>query len=1369
MNKSSSLMQLRVVAFSLVLVIVPFFVGYYFWVTNQTKYFNGRNLRILATLSNHVQESVGSQSSVLKNAVEKYVRDMAEKKLYESNDGSNNTRLVTIKEVKQKDHKDHFQENALDPFRSEGGANLQARSVTVVSKPADDSLLSAPKFEVKEESSERWLYFEYTVAYPPTAASASDYLNVKARINLQQLVGPFVNKREMQDNQGSLYQDGFDAVLIAGLDDQMTILFQESSAKLRMISLNNLTTNAGAKADLKLLGQSTNASDVRLGSADYKLFVQPIQLPLNAGTNNPESLRWVACGLVEDLHFQQQRLAVSYNVLIAFGFITVLVAVSWAFLKLLFMGPKDRFRKLDAYMLGFAAFMTAALLTLGALFYYFYNATLAAGEVDLEQFAGSIQRNFYSELDSALTQINDLNSKLDQKTIAAAKNLDGSSLEKATFRTSIVRDGLITPDSPYPYLVSAFWANEQGRQQIKWTVRSSVTNRINVSDRPYVSKLRLGQHYNYQTRNGTKHEFVLEPVTSTTTGTRAVVLSKLTESIDPNAKWTSAMELKLLSLMNPVIPEGFGFAVIEDNGNVLFHSAPKLHLGEDFFEECDNNKALQAAVLGRSKQALTASYFGKGHTLYVAPLEHFPWTLVVFNEKDSLRTTFSEILSLCLILFLSYVVLLCVLLLASYLIKRYVIVRNSSDGLTWIWPDKGKRALYVESILVNSVFVLFSCFAVYVMPDLWKLWLPAFIALMAIAFFVWRFKRAKSSDEPEKPGWFNYRRAYIVNVTLLCCLSSIVPAYACFKIAYVEEMKLYVMHGQLSLAKAMVAREDRIRGQARSTYRNPRKEPGKKSTPNQGRQKPSPGPTRGLVDKRIAERRDVYDSFFFKTSQSQQDAPEKYVGAQQNWLLGFFTNFVPLFDHSSVSRHALMAKTADNSSHWEDSPGSTVVLHARERQRNNSKPVERRIESSLPSLGAALWWVLLPHVLVLVWLLLLYMIWQLFLFKIKEPECDELNDSCLDSGSPNRLLVLSPHFVGKQQLLERMGLKEANRFDMKKILRFSSCNEVLNTSGPVVLENFEYGMDDKHHSQHKLKLLEDLQQGERTTIALSTVKAETFSFANGKNGHTNGHLNGHSNGDTNGNTNGDTNGCGGVVPAPAFSDRWTNAFSRFLKEEPKDSGNAESFTTRLNESKERLLARAELDKETIGSAFELIEKECSPRAYLQNVGLAIAGQSSVARISTTGLLEQILSSATPYYASIWDDCSGEEKLTLTRLAQHGLLSPKDPDTEKLLKKGVIVRDPAIRIMNESFRLFILSRGTDNALAQCEKEAKSSSTWEVLKVPLTIGLLSVAAFLLLTQRELYNSALPFLSGLAAGLPAFLKLVSLFQPGSGAKAG
>lgn len=1365
MKMPSNLMQLRVVAFSLVLIIVPFFVYYYFFVSNQTKYFNGRNLRTLGTLSTHIQESAESQSNVFKNAVEKYVHDSAQ-----GRSGKEKAEApLTFEELVQKGEKE-FQEKQLNPLRGEGPV-LQATSLTQVSKPEDDSLLSAPRIEVKEESNQRWLYFDYTVPYPPVSKSPSGsnsdsktkpaskttppveptpaaYLNFRAKVNLAQLIGPFVNKREMQENQGSLYQDGFDAVLIAGLDEQMTILFQESSPKLRMVSLSNLTSATGAKVDLKLLGQSANISDVRLGPADYKLFVQPIQLPLmKTGAKNQESIRWLACGLVENLHFQQQRLAISYNVLIAFGFITVLVAVSWAFLKLIFIGPKDRFRAFDGYMLGISAFMIVALLTIIALFTYGYNATLNQVDGNLKQFAGSLKSNFLSELEDSLRQIDYLNCTLDAETIEAADKVTDGNLDKRAFRSSILNSGEIDAKSPYPFLQTAFWVNEKASQQMKWTVRSSVTNRVDVSNRLYYSRLKQGRQYSLQDKHGKVHEFWIEPVTSKTTGLNTVVVSKrakdmetLTTKIrakagkpangtESSSFWVSAIDMRLLSLMQPVIPEGFGYAVIDENGKVLFHSAEKLHLGENLFEECDNNQALKAAVLGRWSQSLTSSYFGKGHSVYVEPLGNFSWTIVAFHEKDSLRTTFFEILTLCLFLFLSYVVVLCLLVLVLYLINY-----KSGERSKWLWPDERKRSFYVKAIAVNSVLFLLSCFAVYEMRGLWKLALPTLIGLAAVALAFWRFKRAEPRDEQEKPRWFDYRTAYVANVTLLFCLASILPAYACFKIAYVQEMKLFIKHGQLNLAEDLVARENRIRSQAGYTYRNTAKEK-----------------IDALVKRRTEEQRDVYYSFFFDTSQSQQTALPTYTSAPPSRLLSFFKGFVPLFDHSSVTRHALTDMADDNSRSWDDFTGTSLVLHAREPQPNGPGKTERRIESHLPRLRGLSWWLSLPLVFLAASILVYYMIRQLFLFAREQSASDELTDLCGNPVSPNLLLVLGRSFVGKSQLLRRIGSNGVNRIDFKETAQqenWLNQVELLQPDVPVVLDNFDHGLDDSHQDQRKLSLLEALRQKNRRTIALSTVDQERLLLPNAGNGSAE------------------------TLPAPVFSERWIDAVSRFLRVEPGDAGDAESFGKELRDSEKRLLNRPGLDqkaKDQIESAFTLIETECSKRAYLQNIGRAVASQSQLAKISAAGLCKQIMINAKPYYVSIWNACSGEEKLTLTRLAQHGLISPKDPDVDELVRKGLIVRDPAIRIMNESFRLFILSRGDDHAIAKCELDAKSSSNWEVLKVPLTIGLLSLGAFLLLTQRELYNSALPFLSGLAAGLPAFFKLVSLFQSGSGAKAG
>ncbi|HEY0727577.1 MAG TPA: hypothetical protein VGD38_05855 [Pyrinomonadaceae bacterium] len=1390
MKMPSNLMQLRVIAFSMVLIIVPFFVYYYFFVSNQTKYFNGRNLRTLATLSNHIQESADSQGNVFKNAVEKYVQDAVQRR------SDKLETPPTAKDLVQNGHNE-FQEKQLNPLRTERqGPVLEATNLSVVSKPEDDSLLLAPRIEVKEESNKSWLFFDYTVQYPPAskgpAASNRDsktkpaseattpakpipveYLNFKAKVNLENLIGPFVNEREMQENRGALYHDGFDAVLIAGLDDQMTILFQESSQKLRMVSLSNLTSATGAKIDLKLMGQSANISDVRLGPADYKLFVQPFQLPLmKAGAKNHESIRWLACGLVENLHFQQQRLAISYNVLIAFGFISVLVAVSWAFLKLIFIGPKDRFRSIDGYMLGASAFMIVALLTIIALFTYGYNATLNQVDGGLKQFAGSLKTNFFSELEDALIQIDYLNCMLDAKTVEAADKVTDRNLDKLAFRSSILNSGEITAKSPYPFLQTAFWINEKASQQMKWTVRSTVTNRIDVSSRDYYSRLKQGRQYTLKDKTGQTHEFWIQPVTSTTTGLNTVVVSKrakamelLTNKIranaaaaaaakeakpakdakpakpangtEPSSIWVSAIDMRLLSLMQPVIPEGFGYAVIDNNGKVLFHSAEKLHLGENLFEECDNNQALKAAVLGRWSKSLTSSYFGKGHSIYVEPMGNFSWTIVAFSEKDSLRTTFFEILTLCLLLFLSYVIVLSLLLLAIYLINR-----KSSDRSTWLWPDERKRSFYVGAIAVNSVLFLLSCFAVYELRGLWKLGLPTLIGLAAVALTFWRFKRAEPADEQEKPGWFDYRTAYVVNVTLLFCLASILPAYACFKIAYVQEMKLFIKHGQLNLAELFDGREARIRAQPNYVYRNTAKEKAD-----------------ALVQRRIKDERDLYYSFFFETEQRQQDALETYTNAPPSRLLTFFKGFVPLFDHSSVTRHALTDMADDNSRSWDDFTGTSLVLHAREPQPHGAGKKERRIESHLPRLRGLSWWLMLPLVFVAASMLVYYMVRQLFLFAREQKASDELTELWGKAISPNVLLVLGQSFIGKSQLLKRIGENGGNRIDFKNVAQQESWLkqvELLQPDVPVVLDNFDHGIDESESDEHKVSLLKALRENNRRTIALSTVDQERLLLPNGRNGYT----------------NGNGNDAATTLPVRVFSERWIDEVSHFLRVEPGDVGDADSFSTALDRSKDRLLATPDLDEEAkkqIDESFKLIENECKVRAYLQNIGRAVANQSQLAQVSEASLYKQIMINARPYYASIWNACSGEEKLTLTRLAQHGLLSPKDPDVDELLRKGLIARDPALRIMNESFRLFILSRGNDDAIAKCELDAKSSSNWEVLKVPLTIGLLSVGAFLLLTQRELYNSALPFLSGLAAGLPALLKLVSLFQSGSGAKAG
>jgi len=143
----------------------------------------------------------------------------------------------------------------------------------------------------------------------------------------------------------------------------------------------------------------------------------------------------------------------------------------------------------------------------------------------------------------------------------------------------------------------------------------------------------------------------------------------------------------------------------------------------------------------------------------------------------------------------------------------------------------------------------------------------------------------------------------------------------------------------------------------------------------------------------------------------------------------------------------------------------------------------------------------------------------------------------------------------------------------------------------------------------------------------------------------------------------------------------------------------------------------------------------------------------------------VLLQATPYYKSIWDLCSDYEKLSLSHLAQDGLLSPNDPDIDRLMEKGLIVSGPPVKLMNESFRSFVLIIEDEDDLARCKEKARKMSNWEALKVPLSIGVASVIVFLFLTQRELYNSTLPVITAITAGVPTFFSLISVLHGGGG----
>lgn len=181
----------------------------------------------------------------------------------------------------------------------------------------------------------------------------------------------------------------------------------------------------------------------------------------------------------------------------------------------------------------------------------------------------------------------------------------------------------------------------------------------------------------------------------------------------------------------------------------------------------------------------------------------------------------------------------------------------------------------------------------------------------------------------------------------------------------------------------------------------------------------------------------------------------------------------------------------------------------------------------------------------------------------------------------------------------------------------------------------------------------------------------------------------------------------------------------------------------------------------IDELFHTIYVECGSREPLQRAGLQILKQHDFIALSREQLVVRIANQARPYYTHIWDSCSPGERQTLCHLAQDRLLSHRDPDIEPLLRRRLIMKEHDFHLFNESFRHFVRSADRLSFVIEQDKQTQQGSLWQGLKVPVLVALLAIAAFLFLTQQDVFSRALALLTGLTTLIPALFKVLSMFH--------
>lgn len=943
------------------------------------------------------------------------------------------------------------------------------------------------------------------------------------------------------------------------------------------------------------------------------------------------------------------------------------------------MQPTERLTPTDIVVLMFFSFMGTGLLTFGVSDFLTYQNLQERFDEQLKQATIDIEKNFNNDLEKAKEQLRQFDTFCsdDTKCKESLKYRADDSKDESRWLTKFYlcrestkeewRVAFSTPtgsdcgSSANPELVShdvnnMLWIGPDGQGTVWWSREDVPWQRLPLHERKYVS--RIWDDTALKTPQG---PFWIEPIYSWATGENYTIISQASNVTPTNSGGkggstgpiVAALEVSMPSLMNPVVSVGFGFAVIDQDGLVLFHSDSRRNLRENFFEETDQNPKLRAAVFAQRAGAdgFDGKYWGKDRRFFVTPLSEVQrhdmyWSLVTYWDIDLLRSTNLHALSFSCSLFSIYSIFVLGIGVLGFIV--YPSLKQGHSG--WMWPQPPRRRQYQLITLLNlSALLLIGIWSLRPQPMLsmliWALCLPL-LALPADHILLRSNQALDDGSKGLVP--LDHRRSYVLMVVTILLANAMAPAFGFLKIAFDAEMRPLVRYSQLDLSRNLERQEQQIK----SFYRKFRTA---EDTFVQHRLK---GVNRGLyADFPFGK---VEIDLSIKPPQGNPPAAQNAASSFRDTEARLITTLQALF-RIHINHHL----TLDTSGFIKNNP----------KQSDKETPIPQAI----PRL---LYWALA------------FTVPFFFISSVllrKAPPAINAPDTLAKVGIPAALvtLVYCLHYHPESTFYVVVLTAGLGLFYwlLLYLPRFAARR--------IFFLDFPFPLWQRHDNQDETMPIRDRAC-------------------------TNGPI------------------------------------------DPQGSPLSEEAICRFRYLRSAVRSLASWTRER---RRDFIAETCLSDD-LRNIGVAILKNATLVRtIQTTDdyevakehLIREVLEAAEKYYKARWDSCSPSESLALFHLARDRFLHAKNPDIRPLLHKKLIVCDPALRLMNESFRRFVVTTGLKQRLSEWKPEG-SRSAWTQVGRPVGLGVAMIALFLIFTQEQYQAITLTFLTALPGLLGTFSHLLN-----------
>ncbi|MDN5210959.1 cache domain-containing protein [Fulvivirgaceae bacterium BMA12] len=489
-------------------------------------------------------------------------------------------------------------------------------------------------------------YLDYNL---PTRARDSAYYSLSFRFPFRSLIDQ------------SLVKDVFEEFLVIHNGES---IFNSSPVILNKNRIDSLLQN--------------NISKLSIDGKSYKTFTQPSIMKI-------DGKELYLIGLTGSKKFNNEKYSISVIAVIIIFLIFFLLALGYPFFKLRLIGPLERIiagdviQALVSFVLGSSVLTIVAISVLGH-----FEGNHGRVSKELNELSRQINDSLDFELkEEILPQLATINRQLEANDVLPNRKIDNLDLSNFTYKN----------------IELVFWMNAQGLQKEKWSATALNTPFIDVSKRDYFKRIINGNFWRKD-----KYNYYLQSIKSWNTGKNYAVVSTPSPL---KGLPVSAVSVELHSLNKALLPYGFGFAIIDERGEVWFHSDEHKNLQENFIEECDQNEDLRALLFSKRSGQIDAKYHGSNFFMQVSPVKDTSLTLVTFADMGYYRVPFDQIISLTFLLNLFLFVFIFLLFFGSRVVDFYPrkLASNNFD-FTLFRPTVNRSFRYIFGICINAFNLL---------------------------------------------------------------------------------------------------------------------------------------------------------------------------------------------------------------------------------------------------------------------------------------------------------------------------------------------------------------------------------------------------------------------------------------------------------------------------------------------------------------------------------------------------------------------------------------------------------------------------------------------------------------------------------------